>query len=330
MLAMDPAFADRLLDDRLRQRLDETATLIGPAAVNDFTHPDVVTALAGTEVLLTFWGCPPIDADVLANAPLLRAVVHAGGSVKPIMTDACRGRSITFSSAAHANSQPVAEYTVAMILLANKRVLQMQREYRALRISPSAFHHRYRHAGNYRRVVGIVGASRTGRRVIELLRPYDLRVIVYDPYLDNTTASALDVRRVELDELCATADVVSVHAPELPETRHLIDRRRLGLMRDDSTLINTARGTLVDQDGLTEELLEGRLNAVVDVTDPEHLPDSSPLYELPNVLLTPHIAGSVGNELHRMAESALDELVRYSAGAPFLHAVPLDQLGRTA
>ena len=327
---MDPAFAPRLLDDRIRARLAEVADLVPGIVADDFARPEVAEALAETEVLFTFWGCPVLDERVLAAAPRLRAVIHAAGSVKWFATDACWDRGIVFSSAAVANCQPVAEYTVAMVLLSNKRVLDMQREFRLLRDHPSAYHHRYPRAGNYRRTVGLVGASRVGRRVIELLRPYELEIVVHDPYLGDAEAAVLGVRRTGLDELCSLSDVVSVHAPELPETRHMIDARLLGLMRDGATLINTARGSLVDQDALVEELVTGRLHAVVDVTEPAHLPADSPLYNLPNVLLTPHIAGSVGNELHRMADSAVDELTRYAEGLPLAHPVLREQLDRTA
>jgi phosphoglycerate dehydrogenase-like enzyme len=110
----------------------------------------------------------------------------------------------------------------------------------------------------------------------------------------------------------------------------MIDARRLALMPDGATLINTSRGSLIDDDALLPELVSGRLHAVIDVTDPEVLPADSPLYELPNVLLTPHIAGSLGNELHRMTDQALDELERYAAGLPFADPVLPGMLHQSA
>ncbi|MFJ4777598.1 hydroxyacid dehydrogenase [Streptomyces sp. NPDC088762] len=327
---MAPELLPRLLDDAGARRLHEVAALDPECVADDFRRPGVAAALAEAEVLLTFWGAPAVDARALAAAPRLKAVVHAAGSVKHLVTDACWERGITVSSAALANSLPVAEYTVAMVLLSNKRVLELREEYRSVRGLRHDWHQRYGHAGNYRRTVGIVGASRIGRRVIELLRPYDLELLVYDPYLTGRQAERLGARGVGLDELCRASDVVSLHAPALPETRAMIDRRRLALMRDGVTLINTARGALVDGPALTEELVSGRLRAVIDVTEPEVLPAESPLYDLPNVLLTPHIAGSLGNELHRMADSAIEEIARYAAGLPFAHGVRREDLDRTA
>ncbi|QKW11212.1 hydroxyacid dehydrogenase [Streptomyces sp. NA04227] len=326
---MHADLADRLIDAETRERLTTLAELDPDLVVDDFRTPRAAAALRETEVIVSCWGCPPLDEEVLAAAPRLRAVIHAAGSLRHHITDACWRRGIDVTSAASANALPVAEYTVAAVLLAGKRVLRMREDYRRLR-TPYDWQDGYRAAGNYRRIVGIVGASRIGRRVLELLRPYDLDLLLHDPYVDETEAARLGARAVDLDELCATADVVSVHAPELPETRHLVDRRRLALMHDGATLINTSRGSLIDQRALTEELVTGRLDAVLDVTVPEVLPADSPLYDLPNVLLTPHVAGSLGNELHRMAAAAADELERYTRGRPFAHAVSREEAVRSA
>ncbi|CAK7280997.1 D-3-phosphoglycerate dehydrogenase [Streptomyces misionensis JCM 4497] len=329
LLAMRRDLLPLLLDPARTTRLTGLADVDPALVADDFTGPGIAAELARADVLFTCWGCPPLLPEVLAGAPRLRAVVHAAGSVRNFVTDACWERGITVSSAADANALPVAEYALAMILLANKRALRTRDRYRAVR-GPLSWQHEYRDAGNYRRTVGIVGASRTGRRLISLLAPYDMEILVHDPYLEPGEARALGVRRVELDELCAACDVVSLHAPALPGTRHMIDERRLKLMADGVTLVNTARGALVDTDALTRELTSGRLNAVLDVTEPEVLPPDSPLYDLDNVVLTPHIAGSLGGELHRMADSALDELERLAAGRPFVHPVVREEVERSA
>ena len=328
-LGMAPELFPRLFDEAAAARLtalariDLSRVLYGPA--QGWSYP----SLGDTEVLLTCWGAPRLDASALAALPRLRAVIHAAGTVKNIVTEECRRRGIRVSSAAAANALPVAEHTVAMILLANKGTLWMARRYQALRstwrstdIPPDI--------GNYHKTVGIVGASWIGRRVIELLRPFDLDVLLSDPYVDAPEAQRLGVELVDLNELCARSDVVSLHAPALPGTREMMDASRLAAMRDGATLINTARGMLIDNAALMDELRTGRLYAVLDTVDPEILLDESLLYELPNVLLTPHIAGSQGNELRRLGWSALDELARYVSGAPFAFEVRYADLERSA
>jgi phosphoglycerate dehydrogenase-like enzyme len=166
--------------------------------------------------------------------------------------------------------------------------------------------------------------------VIELLRPFDLDVVVADPYLAASEAKSLGVALTSLDDLVSTSHVVSLHAPELPETKHLMDARRLALMPTGATLINTSRGSLVDTGALITELRDGRLHAVLDVTDPDVLPTDSPLFTTPNLVLTPHIAGSLGNELSRMTALALDELGRLARGVPLAHQVAREVLDRSA
>jgi phosphoglycerate dehydrogenase-like enzyme len=318
----------RLVAPATMARITRLADVDPALVVEDFADPAVADVLGEVEVIFTSWGCPKLDSAVLDAAPRLRAIVHAAGSVRHHVTEACWDRGIQVTSAAWANAVPVAEYTLAAILFSNKQVLRLSSEYRDKRrgldwLGVDA-------VGNYRRTVGIVGASRIGRRVLTLLRPHDFEVLLYDPYVTGAEAAELGARAVPLDELCASSDVVTVHAPELPETHHLIDRGRLGLMRDGAVLINTARGSLVEQDALVEELSAGRLQAVIDVTTPNVLPADSPLYELPNVLLTPHVAGSLGGELHRLADAATDELARYVAGEPFAYPVLRAEFHRTA
>ncbi|MFG2139399.1 hydroxyacid dehydrogenase [Streptomyces sp. NPDC048650] len=331
LLAMGPGIADRLLSPRHHTRLAALARTDCRLVAHDLADPapEIAAALAHAEVLLTCWGAPPLTDRILDAAPRLRAVVHAAGSVKHHITDACWQRGIAVTSAAAANALPVAEYTLAAILFANKRVLPAAHRYRTLR-APHDWQHEMAGAGNYGRTVGVIGASRIGRRLIELLRPFDLRVLLHDPFVDAAGAARLGATPVPLDALCAGSDIVTVHAPQLPATHHMLGARELALMPDGATLINTARGSLVDERALLTELTTGRLNAVLDVTDPELPPPSSPLYDLPNVLLTPHIAGSLGDELHRMADLALDELERYAQGLPFADPVRPEGLGHSA
>jgi phosphoglycerate dehydrogenase-like enzyme len=329
VLAMAPALTVDLFDEALLARLRRSGELPDPNPLARFDDPRAEALLPLAEVLLTSWGCPPLDAALLARAPHLRAVVHAAGTVKQHVTPACFARGLVVSSAASANAFPVAEYTLAAILFANKKLFRLRERYRevkALRFWP-------REApglGNYRRTVGIVGASHVGRRVLELLQPFDLERLLFDPFVDEAGAKGLGATKLDLDELLVRSDVVTLHAPSLPETRHLLDARRLALLRDGATLVNTARGALVDHDALTRELLSGRIDAVIDTTEPEILPADSPLYSLPNVFLTPHVAGSLGNETRRMAELAVDEIERFVRGEALRHAVRAEDLARLA
>ncbi|WP_439813510.1 hydroxyacid dehydrogenase [Streptomyces sp. P9-2] len=324
-LAMSAGAASAVLGPESRAALDALCGL-APTVLEDFTIPAARAVLADVELLVTGWGCPPLDDDVLRAAPRLRAVVHTAGSVRGHVTDACWDRGVEVSSAAAANAVPVAEYTLAMILLTGKRVLESAREYRASR-TRADWLHTPRTVGNHRRTVGILSASLIGRRVIDLLRPHDVDVLLHDPYVDEAEAARLGVRGVGLAELFRLSDTVSVHTPLLPQTRGLVSRELIGSMRPGAVLINTARGAVLDQDALTDAALAGRIRAVLDVTEPEVLPPDHPLWDCDHVLITPHLAGSQGNEWRRLADTAVSEVARWAAGEGFLHPVRRERLG---
>lgn len=325
VLAMPDRFANRVFPSRLLDRLESPLKLLSREPLEEFGSPRSRSLLAETDVLITGWGCPRLDEAVLDAAPRLRYILHAAGSVKHHVGEACWDRGLQVSTAAEANAIPVAEYTVAMILLANKRVLQLARAVHTQRsaVDPEQF---FPDLGNYRKRVGIIGASKIGRNVIRLLRAYDLDVVVSDPYLTSAGAAALGVDVVDLDELVASSDVVSLHAPSLPATRHLIDARQISRFQPGATFINTSRGELVDQDALLDRLEQGDLFAVLDVTTPWVLPRDSAFYTNPNVLLTPHVAGSLGTELERMAASTVEEALRLARGEPLRFAVNAEDL----
>ncbi len=309
-------------------RLDAIGHVLDRAPLTDLDDDRSRAVLAEAEVLLGHWGCPALSADVLAHAPRLRLFAYGAGTVKWQVTDALWERGIVVTSAAPANAVPVAEYTVAMILLTNKGALLFRERLRdpdaVVPLVPSR-------VGNVAKTVGIVGASFVGRTVIELLAPYDLHVALYDPFVDGPTADALGVELIgDLNELCARSDVLSIHAPDVEATRGMIGATQLALLRDGATLINTARPALIDQDALISELQNGRIAAILDVTTPEPLPSDSPLLGLANAFVTPHIAGSMGTELGRMADLAIDEIERFARGEPQRYEVRRADLDRIA
>lgn len=318
--AMSPDAAAALLTESFVHAVAEICDLAPSPVLDDFSTARARAALAGTDVLITSWGCPVIDASTLELASRLRAVVHMAGSVRGHVTEACWDRGIAVSAAAEVNAVPVAEYTLAMILLGGKHVLERAGRYLQQR-APDNWLETPSHIGNYGRTIGILSASLTGRRVIELLRPFDFQVLLHDPYLPEEDAAALGVRAVTLVELFARSDIVSIHTPLLPETHGLVSRELLGQMPAGSMLINTSRGAIVDQDALTDALRRGRIRAVLDVTDPEVLPAEHPLWTFGNVLITPHLAGSQGNEWQRIRDFATREIARWTTSGHFAHAV---------
>ncbi len=329
LVAIPEPLRSRILPSPLVEQLRAIAPVAVAPTPDDLLAGDTRDLLAEAQVLVTGWGSDLVDADVLAAAPRLRAVVHTGGSVRPVVTRDVYARDIAVSSQAWANALPVAEYTLAMILLTAKGVPRARDRYWAVRGGVDV-HELLAGHGTYQAQVGIIGASVIGRRVIELLAPFDLTVALCDPTLGADEATALGATLMSLDELMRTSRVVSLHAPWLPSTEGMIGAAELASLPDGSTFINTARGALVDEPALVRELQTGRIDAVLDVTWPEPPAPDSPLWTLPNVTLTPHVAGSAGNELERMGASAVREVARVVRGEPLHHAVDADVYDRLA
>jgi phosphoglycerate dehydrogenase-like enzyme len=292
------------------------------------SSPAIPAHAAEAEILITGWGTPRFDEEMLSSWPRLRAIVHAAGSVKRVVSPALWDRGIRVSSGATANALPVAEYTLAMILLSAKDALGSARRFGVSQDMVAA-----RPAGRigaFGITVGVVGASRIGRRVLELIAPFDVRTLLYDPSISKLDAARLGAVLVTLPELLDASDIVTLHAPSLPETYRMIGAAELARMRTGATLINTARGSLVDTEALVAELTAGRLQAVLDVTDPEPLPAAHPLFSAAGVTLTPHIAGSLGNELNRIGRQVVDEVESFVTTGRLQYEVTRLELGQIA
>jgi phosphoglycerate dehydrogenase-like enzyme len=270
--------------------------------------------LAEVEILLTGWGNPRMDARMLEALPSLRAIFHAAGSVKPFVTDEMWDRGIRVFSAAGMNAKPVGEFTYAMIVLALKRVwprVAAQRE-SGLYVPDDPYL-----AGGYGTTVGLLGLSKTGRVVREQLRGMDVHILAYDPLVSKEEAAALGVELLSLEEVFARAHVVSCHIPLLDSTRGMLRREHFSLMRPGATFINTARGAIVNETELAEVLRERTdLWALLDVLAVEPPPPGALLPKLPNVVITPHLAGSLGPECLRMSRAMISEIERYLSNEP--------------
>lgn len=323
LIAMGDSLVPRFFPSDLRQQLCELGTLAISPTPDDHSTPRARELFAEAEVVITGWGTARIDGAVLEAAPRLRGVVHSAGTVREIVSPECYDAGLVVSSQAWANALPVAEYALAMILLSAKGAFAAEHVYRSRRDSLDVLD-QLADRGAYRRRVGIVGASTVGRRVMELLAPFDLEVVVSDPTVDTRETVGFGATLVPLGQLLSSSDIVSLHAPLLPSTAGMIGADELALLRDGATFVNTARGALVDQEALVRRLESGRIAAVLDVTDGVPASDS-PLWELPNVVLTPHIAGAAGTELHRLGSSAVEEVGRVLNGQSLLHPVTRDR-----
>ncbi len=316
--------------DRMCELFDVTINETG----QNFSTEQVTERIAGYDALVTGWGSPSLNAEFFGRADRLKIIAHSAGSVKfmldrELVDKYLIPQDICVFSANRAIAYNVAESTVGYLIAVPRRWIE--------------FTTRFRSTGRWRApdiesegqfllgaVVGLVSASTVAREVIKLLQPFEVAILVYDPYLCDDEAARLGVEKVELNELFRRSDMVSLHAPKIAETTNMIGEEQLKLLRDGAALINTARGSVIDHDALLRECQTGRIVVALDVTEPEPLPEDSPFRELENVIITPHIAAHGSYGLFRIGQTAVKALQDRFAGRQVEGAVNFDAFEQLA
>ena len=307
---LDPGPYDLIYGPDERDAIAQLADIYAPLQTRQSIQENP-SILSQAEVIFSGWGMAPIDASFLQAAPKLKVVFYGSGSIRYFMTDAAWERGLSVVSAYYANDIPVVEYTLSQILFSLKLGWRYVLDVKRLRAYPP----RVAGPGCYGSTVGLISLGMIGRLVAERLKAFDLQVIAYDPYVSQSEADSLGVEMCSLEDVFQRADLVSLHTPWLPETEGLITGALLGFMKENATFLNTARGAIVREAEMVAVLQERPdLTAVLDVTWPEPPEVNSLLYILPNVILTPHIAGAMGLECRRMGRLMAEELGRYTRG----------------
>ena len=294
---------------RLMELTNSDGVIYGKADV--LAEPE---KFADTEYVFSTWGMPSFtEAEIKACLPSLKCVFYAAGSVQAFARPFLNCGVKVFSAWA-ANAVPVAEYTVAQIILAGKDFFCQSRLLSGEdRVAADA--RRGSHIGNYHKKIGLIGCGMIGSLVAEMLKAYDLEVLAFDPFMSPEKAERLGVTPCSLEDLFSSCSVVSNHLANNPQTQKMLTYKHFSSMLPYATFINTGRGAQVVEADLIKVLTERPdLVALLDVTDPEPSPAGHPFYRLPNCFVTPHIAGSLGCELTRMAEYMVTEYETFIKG----------------
>jgi len=321
VLASDVLFS-HFFSETARARLSEVAEWSQHAGRDD--SPQLRVEIAQADVLMTTWHSPFLQMDMFGTRPRVRLIAHCGGEVKSRLEEGILDH-VTVTNAAEPMAAPVAEMALALMLALVRRLPDYAAEMRAGVVRTNE----YVSSGETvrGRKVGLIGFGRIGRAFARLVEPLGVELLVTDPCCTAATVAAHGGKLLGLDELLSSCSVVVLAAGLTPETRNLLDKRRLALMPDGAYLINVARGGLVDMDALLEELRKARLTVALDVTDPfEPLPSDHELRRIPNALLTPHIAAG-GIEMRRaIGAVAVEEVVRFCKGQEQENVVTRDML----
>ena len=288
-----------------------------------------ISALSDADVIFTTWGMPCLSVDEIKdNLPSLKAVFYAAGSVK-YFAKPFFDAGVRIFSAWKANAIPVAECAVSEILLSAKGFWYLtercKSDYEKMRIKKEVF------PGNYGAKIGILGYGAIARLVVGELLRHNLEIYVFAPEFGDEEERKTGAHKASLEWIFSHCDVISNHIADNTETKGILGKNLLYLLSPYSTFINTGRGAQLDERALAEKLeLDETVTAVLDVTCPEPPVKDSPLYKLKNVILTPHFAGSSGQEVHRLAQYMIDDALRYNKNEPVLYEVVVSMLSRMA
>jgi phosphoglycerate dehydrogenase-like enzyme len=290
-----------------------------PHVVHARNFAEHAAALGDVEVIFATWGLPAFGDAHFAAMPKLRAVFYAAGNVKAFATPLVE-RDVVLVSAWAVNAIPTSELVLAQILLTCRGYFRGARLFAATKDVARA--RDFRRAGAAGETIGLIGMGWIARRLTVHLRGLGFRVLASDPYLTEARARELDVEKVALPELFARSYVVSNHVPDLPETKGLLGEALFARMRDGATFINSGRGAQVVEAELARVLAaRPDLTALLDVTWPEPPAADSPLWTLPNVVLSPHIGGTIGDEVGRLADCVIEEFEAWRDGRPLRYQV---------
>lgn len=318
---------ERIFDEKYYERIRK----FGDLAIYDrenFDDADYVAKFAqGANVIITSWESPQISKDILDKCPDLKGVIHAAGSVKPVVSDELIARKIRITGSAAAIGEGVAETALGFAISACKGFYPLKEDTKNRLWDENI----YTVVKDFYDInIGVISGGFVGRHMVKLLKNFHVNIFMYDPILSEKEIRDIGAEKVDLDQLMSICDVVTVHAPSIPATDNMINKNNLSLMKDGAVLINTARGTIINEQDLIDELEKGRIFACIDVTNPEPPELDNKLRTLSNVVLTPHIAGTVTNGLKRIALHVCEELERLMNGEKMRTEVELDALSKMA
>lgn len=281
--------------------------------------------LKGCEIAFSTWGMPAFsEEEIKKYMPDLKALFYSAGTVQYFAQPFLNCGVRVFSAFA-ANAVPVAEYTVSQIVLALKGYFQGAKRYKSF--LPYSFAHTRNCIGAFGARIGLIGLGTIGSMVAERLKEYDVEVYAYDPFVSAERAEALNVKLSDLETIFRECDVISNHLANKKELKNILDGKYFRLMKKHSVFINTGRGDQVNEFALARSLmLHPSRTAVADVLKNEALPFTSPLFWCPNVVITPHIAGSMGSETQRMAYYMIEQMENYISGKPVQYEVTKEML----
>lgn len=301
---------DSFIPPAVAAELETLGEVVWNEGTNHWTEEELADRIPGFDVCVTGWSEPLLDKKVVAKADKLKLIAHTGGSTANYAGEALYDAGIGVISGNELYARSVAECVVAYALYMLRDIGNFNRELMEKGWSQPG----HTNAGLLDRKVGLIGFGAIARYAAEMLRAFDVELLISSNHLSEEDARKAGGRKASMEEVLSTCDVISVHLAKTPATYHVIDREKLALIREGAILINTARGNVIDEAALADELATGRFRAALDVYEVEPLPMFSPLRKLDNVLLMPHNGGPTIDRRPFVTKALIREIPRKLAG----------------
>ena len=301
----------------------ERLKAIGEVTVNPksvpMTEEELKESIKDVDICVTHWASPAFTENVLKNANRLKLIAHFGSSVGNVATEDVYARGIKVISGHKLTGKSLAEGALAYMLSALRYIPEQSNDMRnGYWINESRIVHK---KSLFEAQVGLIGLGVIGKTLVELLKPFDVKIKVYDPYLEKEQLPQHpNIAMASLEEVISWGDVISIHASLTEETRGMLNTERLKLVKDGALLVNTARGAIIDEKALITELGKNRFRAILDVYEKEPLEADSPLRKLDNVIIMPHSAGAAAR--NNRSNAVLEDIEGFAQGKPLEMEIP--------
>lgn len=315
LVALNENVQKTFLTEEIIKRIEEIGKVIWK---NDILVEDDLRAnIQGIDICITGWGIPRFNSRVLEKADRLKLIAHTAGTVASFVSDELFSKGIKVVSANKVFAESVAEGVIGYLLAALRDIPYYAYEMKSGGWKKEDYYNR----GLLDQTVGLVGFGEIPRYLAPMLKPFRVKIKAFDKYVDAETMAEYGVDKVDLNELFTTCPIISVHLPRTDETHHMIDKGLLEMIQDGGILINTARGSVIDESALIDELKRNRIKAVLDVYETEPLSDDSPLRKMDNAILIPHMAGPTVDRRKFATLAILDDIDRFIKGMPLIHEI---------
>lgn len=311
---------DEVCSAECRRLLEQHFDTVWNDTGRDYSNTELAEMISDAEVILTSWGSPNLDVETLQKATKLKMIGHAAGTLKGRIPIECFDKGIKLFNAAPRIAQSVGEFCMAVLLASLRRIPALHTEMQKGNWKGNNLSLMRRGHELSNQTVGIVSASSTARAFIRFLTPFQVNILVYDPYLTEDAAAKLNVRKATLEEVMC-CPIISVHAPKLESTYGMLNKQLLALIPDHAIFINTSRPDVLDEEALIAELQKNRFFAAIDVFSMEPLPEDSPFLKMNNVILTPHAAGGTHQGNSSLMQVVVEDMLRSKNHEPTVYEV---------